>query len=507
MPIQSTFKEPTIFEAIVNFAGMFGLVALIALIIVLVFKLEKIKQLSEELAKLKRAFDELDGQAKLIVQTDLELHRAQEELDKKIAGLVTLQKLTRLISTTLDEEEIYKKIEEKHVTELGFDKALTFTRDNKGGLVIKSLIGYTVEEVNRVLREFSNHPLILDKILNKNQIFSSMDVDRSAKEIPIFLKALELASFVCAPITQKNGAIGALIMGCESAYTHITEGDKDLVYILATQIGQATENAKLFEETWLSHQELELKIQQRTKELSDALEEISTISKRKSDFISAVSHELRTPLTSIKGYASILAAGKLGELPLAAKERVEKINKHSDNLSQLINNLLDISRIESGRVEMKFEPLSLKLMVESLSDMLAPAMKEKNIELVTDIPADIPAVRADKSQLERVFINLAGNAIKFVPLESGRITIKAKPLEHEIVLVSVSDNGIGISEKDLNKLGEEFFRVDNEVNAKVKGTGLGLSLVKHIIEAHKGKLSISSSLGKGSSFSFTLPKA
>ena len=507
MPIQSTFKEPTIFEAIVNFAGMFGLVALIALIIVLVFKLEKIKQLSEELTKLKRAFDELDGQAKLIVQTDLELHRAQEELDKKIAGLVTLQKLTRLISTTLDEEEIYKKIEEKHVTELGFDKALTFTRDNKGGLVIKSLIGYTVEEANRVLKEFSNHPLILDKILNKNQIFSSMDVDRSAKEIPIFLKALELASFVCAPITQKNGAIGALIMGCESAYTHITEGDKDLVYILATQIGQATENAKLFEETWLSHQELELKIQQRTKELSDALEEISTISKRKSDFISAVSHELRTPLTSIKGYASILAAGKLGELPLAAKERVEKINKHSDSLSQLINNLLDISRIESGRVEMKFEPLSLKLMVESLSDMLAPALKEKNIELITDIPADIPAVRADKSQLERVFINLAGNALKFVPLESGRITIKAKQLEHEMILISVSDNGIGISEKDLNKLGEEFFRVDNEVNAKVKGTGLGLSLVKHIIEAHKGKLSISSSLGKGSSFSFTLPKA
>ncbi len=507
MPIQTTFKEPSIFESIVNFIGMFGFVALIGTIIVLVFKLEKIKELTNELTKLKRAFDELDGQAKLIVQTDLELHRTQEELDKKISGLVTLQKLTRLISTTLDEEEIYKKIEEKYVTELGFDRALAFCRDDKGNLHLKTLIGYTVQEGEKILKEFINHRIILDKVLDKNQIFSSLDTDKSSKEIPAFMTTLDVASFVCAPITQKNGAIGALVMGCESQYTHLTEGDRDIVYILATQIGQATENAKLFEETWRSQQELEHKIQQRTKELSEALEAIKTISKRKSDFISAVSHELRTPLTSIKGYASILAAGKLGELPQQAKERIEKINKHSDNLSQLINNLLDISRIESGRVEMKFEPISIKAMVESLSDMLAPPMKEKGIELVTDIPNDTPFVKADRSQLDRVFINLVGNAIKFVPLNAGKITIKAKALDHDMVQVSISDNGIGISEKDLTKLGEEFFRVDNDVNAKVKGTGLGLSLVKHIIEAHQGKLSISSILGKGSTFSFTLPKA
>jgi len=486
---------------------MFGLVALIVLIIVLVFNLEKIKQLSEELAKLKRAFNELDGQAKLIVQTDLELHRAQEELDKKIAGLVTLQKLTRLISTTLDEEEIYRKMEEKHVTELGFDRALAFSRSEKNELTIKSLVGYTVEEANRILNEFSNHSAIMDKIFTKGQIFSSIDNDKTSKDIPSFLKALELSSFVCAPITQKNGTIGALIMGCESAYTHLTEGDKDIVYILATQIGQATENAKLFEETYRSHQELELKIQQRTKELSDALEEIKTISKRKSDFISAVSHELRTPLTSIKGYASILAAGKLGELPQQAKERVEKINKHSDSLSQLINNLLDISRIESGRVELKFEPINIKNTIEGLKDMFAPVMKEKGIEFDEEVAPETPAVNADRVQFERIFINLIGNAVKFVPQGAGKVTVRAKPVDHGMVQVSVSDNGIGISEKDLNKLGEEFFRVDNEVNAKVKGTGLGLSLVKHIIEAHKGKLNISSIVGKGSTFSFTVPKA
>jgi signal transduction histidine kinase len=506
MPIASTFRETTIFENIVNFAGMFGLVGLIALVIILVFKIEKIKTLSAELAKLRRAFDELDNQAKLIIQTDLELHRAQEELDKKVSGLVTLQKLIRLISTTLDEEEIYKKLDEKHTSELGFDREIAFSKDADGAYHIKSAVGYTIDEAAGILKEFLDQPLVVDKVLHKNNIFSSLDSDKASKEIPHFLKMLDLASFVCAPIMQKNGAIGALLIGCESPYTHLTEGDKDIVYILSTQIGQALENAKLFEETWRSHQELELKINQRTKELSAALEEIKTISKRKSDFISAVSHELRTPLTSIKGYASIVAAGKLGELPAAAKERVEKINKHSDNLTQLINNLLDISRIESGRQELKFEAVSLKNLAENLEDMLAPPMKEKDIEFAVDVPADLPAAKADKSQLERVFINLIGNAIKFTP-PAGRITIKARPQEHDMLQVTVSDSGIGIAEKDLAKVFEEFYRVDNDVNQQVKGTGLGLSLVKSIVEAHKGKLTVTSQLGRGSHFIFTLPKA
>lgn len=506
MPVSNVLKEPTIFETIINFAGLFGILGVIGLVIAVIFISEKNKNLATELKKLQRAFDELDGQAKLIVRTDLELHRAQEELDKKIAGLVTLQKLTRMISTTLDEEEIFKKIDEKHLTEIGFDRAIAFIKNEKNNLSIKMSIGYAVEEAERIVQKIMLHPSIVDKIFHRNAIFSSLDTDKTSKEIPEFLHTLELASFICAPILQKNGVLGVMIFGCESSYTDLTEGDKDLVYVLASQIGQALENAKLFEETWRSHQELELKIQQRTKELTQALEEIKIISKRKSDFISAVSHELRTPLTSIKGYASIVAAGKLGELPLAAKERVEKINLHSDSLTQLINNLLDISRIESGRQELRLEPLNLKNLVDALGDMLAPPMKDKGIEWATDIASDFPAVRADKNQIERVFINLVGNSIKFTP-NGGRITVRARVTNPEMVQISVSDTGLGIPEKDLDKIFEEFYRVDNEVNTKVKGTGLGLSLVKYIVEAHKGKLTVSSQANKGSTFSFTLPKA
>ncbi len=505
MPPTSTFNAPTSLEILISYMGMFGMIAVIVLVIILVFKMEKIKELKTELAKLRRAFEELDGQAKLIVQTDVELHKAQEELDKKISSLVTLQKLSRLISTTLDEEEIFQKLDEKHITELGFDRAVVFCRDETKGYLLKAAIGYTAEEADRIMKLMTGMPLLMDTVMNKHKVLSTLEMDRAAKETPHLLSMLGLSSFVCAPMMQKEGAIGLLLMGSESPYTHMTEGDKDLVYILATQIGQSIENAKLFEEQWHAQQELENKIQLRTKELSAALEEIKIVSKRKSDFINAVSHELRTPLTSIKGYASILAAGKLGELPAAAKERVEKINKHSDNLSELINGLLDISRIESGRVEMKLEPLDLLSMAQSLADMLAPPMKDKNVEFVVDIPEGLPQVRADKGQLERVFINLIGNAIKFTP-PGGRITVAARPVDNTMIQVGVSDTGIGISEHDLKKLGEEFFRVDNDVNAKVKGTGLGLSLVKRIIEAHKGTFSISSQLNHGSTFSFTLPK-
>jgi signal transduction histidine kinase len=504
--IPTTLNAQPQLEMIVSYAGMFGLIGLITMIIVLVFKMEKIKELQTELGKLRRAFNELDNQAKLIVQTDLELHRAQEELDKKVSGLVTLQELTRMIATTLDEEEIFKKIEEKHITALGFDKAVAFTKnpdDETFGVRIN--LGYTAEESGKVMRLLTTHPLLIDKVLDKNKIFASTDTDKVGKEIPRLLALMALSSFVCAPILLKNGAIGALLLGSESSYTPLTEGDKDLVYILAAQIGEALENAKLYEETWRSHQELEHKIQQRTKELSAALEEIKIISKRKSDFISAVSHELRTPLTSIKGYASIVAAGKLGELPPAAKERIEKINKHSDNLSELINNLLDISRIESGRVEMKREPLNILSMAESIADMLAPPLKERGLELVLDIPTGLPVGVGDKIQIERVFINLIGNALKFTP-PGGKITVRARSADDGMLHISVSDTGIGIPEKDLDKIFEEFFRVDNEVNQKVKGTGLGLTLVKFIVEAHKGKLSASSHLNKGTTFTFTLPK-
>ena len=284
----------------------------------------------------------------------------------------------------------------------------------------------------------------------------------------------------------------------------MTEGDEELITILANQLGQALENARLFEKTWLAQQALEKKVEERTRQLSGALEEVKKISKRKTEFVSSVSHELRTPLTSIKGYASILLAGKLGNVPQEIKERLEKINRHSDELVHMINDLLDISRIESGRMTMQQESLNLKDIADKIADMLAVQIKDRRLELTVDIPANANKILADRNQIERVFTNLIWNACKFTP-EKGRISISAHK-EGKAVRVDIADTGCGIPESVQEAIFEEFYRVDNAINEQVKGTGLGLALVKHIIEAHQGRIWVKSKIGEGSTFSFTLPE-
>jgi len=198
-------------------------------------------------------------------------------------------------------------------------------------------------------------------------------------------------------------------------------------------------------------------------------------------------------------------AGKLGAVPAPVKERLEKINKHSDSLTKLVNDLLDIARIESGKVEMKLEKLNLKDLLSEVVDITAPQTKEKEIQLAIDIPGKAPACLADKVQLGRVLTNLLGNAIKFTP-EKGKISIKARDVKG-LLQIDVRDSGIGIGEEDLAKIFDEFYREDNAINQKIKGAGLGLSLVKRIVEAHKGKIWVSSKRGRGATFCFTLPKA
>ena len=461
---------------------------------------EKNKKLTKSLKKLRLSFNELDEQARMIVRTDLELNKTQEELDKRISGLDALQKTSRLISTTLDENEIYHCLDLTTLIELGFEKYFILTPQEKFEFESRLCFGFTQEEEKNILDKIKNDPFFPD-MMQKKELVSSM---RATKEqLNKITDVFSLKHFVITPFFAQKDIFGIIIAGNEDRSISINEGDEELISILADQIGQAIKNARLFEEVYRSSQKLELTVQERTKQLSSALEEVQKISNTKSEFISAVSHELRTPLTSIKGYASILMTGKLGDIPDKVKDRLEKINKHSDNLVKLINDLLDISRIESGRVEMSFLKHNLASSVANIEDLLLPQMKEKNIKFVSEIPDNLPDISVDVGQIERVLINLVGNAVKFTPNE-GTITIAINH-DEEKVTVSVSDTGVGISEKDTAKLFDEFYRVDNEINQNVKGTGLGLALAKKIIVAHNGKIWLTSKVNEGTTFYFTLP--
>jgi signal transduction histidine kinase len=469
----------------------------------LLSKVQKLKEKEKQVEALKASLEEMDEQAKLIMRTDMELNKTQEELDKKISGLDILQKLSRDISTTLEEKQIFKKISNEYLEDLGFERSLAFLwSDLKKEFHPYLNLGYDDSETEKIKTAVNlDKGYYLDLIRSGRSASSAFIPDDFLTKDKIY-QLFQVRSFIICPILAQEGDQGFIFVGTQNLETCITEGEQELITILANQIGQTLDNARLFEKTWRSQQELEIKVEERTRQLTQALDEVGKISKRKSDFISSVSHELRTPLTSIKGYAAILLAGKLGSVPDEIRNRLEKINRHSDELVHMVNDLLDISRIESGKVNMNMEGLDLKYIADKVADLLSEQLKTKNITFSSNIPEDCQKILADRSQIERVFINLVGNALKFTP-EKGKISINAQR-SGRVIQIDVIDTGFGIPEDAQDKIFEEFFRVENAINQEVKGTGLGLALVKHIVEAHQGRIWVKSKLSEGSTFSFTL---
>jgi len=473
----------------------------------ILYLFERNKRLDSE-EKNKRLEDiirQLDEQARIIIKTDLALNKTQEELDKKVMGLYTLHELGKKTGSTFNIDDLFALINKPLVSKLGFSRALIMLKDEASGTIfMKTSIGYSDADIRRIEKQLNKGQVTLPLFKKGGFLLVNRDLEKIEHE-DILSDIFKIESFLTVSIVVKDEAVGFILMGNLSSYSRVTEGDAELLSVLASQIGTAIENSRLYTELFDSHQDLGRRVKERTKELARLNEELKRLDKMKSDFVSAVSHELRTPLTSIKGYASILMAGKLGEVSPAQKERLEKIDKHSNSLTHLINNLLDIARIESGRVQMETKDISIKELLETIVDIIAPQIKEKNISLKINLNKNVDKIKADEGQLERVFLNLLSNAIKFTP-EKGRITIYIKDKDDSIEF-SIEDTGIGIPKEDLKKVFEEFFRSENAPAQKIKGTGLGLSLVKKIIEAHKGKLWVDSELGKGTTFIFTIPKS
>lgn len=224
----------------------------------------------------------------------------------------------------------------------------------------------------------------------------------------------------------------------------------------------------------------------------------------RTDFVSNVTHELRTPLTAIRGFAETLLEGALDD-PETAHHFVGIIKRESDHLGRLIEDLLDLSRIESGRWKMKKEPVQLARLAAETIGRLAPKARELGVDLRISVPADLPELPGDPGRLAQVLLNLVDNALKYTPA-GGTVTVSAADAGSE-VSVSVADTGAGIPKADLPRIFERFYRVDKARTRTTGGTGLGLSIVKHIVDAHGGTIGVVSDAGQGAVFTFTLPKS
>jgi len=258
---------------------------------------------------------------------------------------------------------------------------------------------------------------------------------------------------------------------------------------------------------------LEHRVNERTAELEQALDELKRLDELKDGFLSSVSHELRTPLTSIRSFSEILLQYDR-ENPETQREFLQIINTESERLTRLINDLLDLSRIQAGGMVWQDGPLSIREVIEDVAKAQHQLREEKSLQLKLDISPDLPIVHADRDRIQQVLTNLLGNAIKF-SVEGGEIRICGEPVNGkgsgetpEWVRVSVSDQGIGIEEKDYEVIFDRFHQIPTESSKdKPKGTGLGLPICKEVISHYGGDIWVESEEGKGSTFSFVLPVA
>jgi PAS domain S-box-containing protein len=231
------------------------------------------------------------------------------------------------------------------------------------------------------------------------------------------------------------------------------------------------------------------------------LKELDTM---KSDFVSSVSHELRTPLTAIKGSVDNMLDGLTGALNEKQIRYLTRIKSNADRLSRLINDLLDLSRIEAGRIELKPARVEVAELARDITETLRPIAAEKFIELEI-APVNGPVTAwADRDKITQVIMNLIGNALKFTPLR-GKVTVKVERTADSNVRVSIADTGPGIPRAEAAKIFDKFYQVPTAEKQKTRGTGLGLAISKSLVEMHGGKIWMDSEVGQGSTFSFTLP--
>jgi two-component system, OmpR family, phosphate regulon sensor histidine kinase PhoR len=232
--------------------------------------------------------------------------------------------------------------------------------------------------------------------------------------------------------------------------------------------------------------------------------ELRRLERVRTEFVANVSHELRTPLTSIRGYLETLLDGALEE-PANARRFLEVAHTHAKRLSRLVDDLLQLSDIETGKVVLKLAPLVLHDVAADVAAIFEKQAAEKPLTLVNQVPSDL-RVQADWDRLTQILVNLVDNAVKYTP-QRGHITLAASRRPHGLVTVWVADTGIGIPSIDLPRITERFYRVDKARSRELGGTGLGLAIVKHMVQAHGGELWLESELGKGTTVYFTLPEA
>jgi signal transduction histidine kinase len=446
-------------------------------------------RLTSEAAELVRSKEEMQSRYEAL-QTRHEMrHKTEEILRERNRELLILRKIGESILGSLDLKAILEQILEQAILIGSFDL---------GNIRLFDTGGDTLEVVVSRGYRFPENALSHRRISRTLDAASSRFGDRIFKE-PCYeehvqqceglrtLKKEGVESFVEVPVRAEGQVLGVIQLASRTPHQFSRE-ELHLLDAIGNHMGFAVQRAQLYEETKRQASELE------------------QASKLQADFSAMIAHDLRSPLMNITGIAELMAEGTFGNVTEEQKKWLTRIRANGHNLVDLVSDFLDVSKLESGYVEVKKEAVALGDLIQKTVENYRVLALDKQISLRAALDSSLPAVNADPRRLEQVFSNLLSNAIKFTG-QNGEVEVGAARLDATLVRVWVRDNGEGIPADEIGQIFQKYRQGGNTKNSDQKGTGLGLVICKMIVDAHGGKIWVDSEPQKGSTFYFSLPLA
>ncbi len=414
--------------------------------------------------------------ARLFAETELEAERR-----------ANLYELGRSLAESLDPQDIAQVAVEGLAALVDLPEISLFRYDSEQEMLyMLGVTGAVGEQMRGLSMPLSQSPDAEQAVRSR-----AIQVDGDTFGVPTleneFSRSMGFTASMIVPIQIAEQVIAALILDETRGPRTFSRDETTLIQSVAAQVGIALQNAYQYQEQ------------------VQVAEQLRGIDRLKSEFLASMSHELRTPLNSIIGYAEVLLDGIDGDLTEDMQEDVETIHGSGRHLLNLINDVLDLAKIEAGQMDMRMEPVSLAHIANEVIATSRVLLTGKPVDLVMELDESLPGVEADPLRLRQIVSNLVTNAIKFT--EEGSVTISAAPLADDpsMLKVSITDTGIGISSDNLPLVFERFRQVDQSATRRVGGTGLGLAITRQLVQMHGGDIWVESEEGVGSIFSFTVP--
>ena len=418
-----------------------------------------------------------------------ELDERTHELTRSVGELKALGEVSQVVSSTLDLEAVLTRIVSHAVQLSGTDGGAIYEYDEPSEEFLLRATDHMEEELINALR--ANPPHLGDGLVGRAastrepiQIPNILEEHTYALRMRQLLERFGFRASLAVPLLREDRIIGGLVVRRKSTGEFRPEVI-ELLKTFATQSVLAIQNARLF------------------REIEDKSRQIEAANRHKSEFLANMSHELRTPLNAIIGFSEVLQEKLFGELNEKQAEYTDDILTSGRHLLSLINEILDLSKVEAGRMELELATFDLPLAIDNARTFVRESATKHGIALDVAVDDRLGDFLGDERKIKQILLNLLSNAVKFTP-EGGRIGIDARQTDGSVE-ISVSDTGVGIAAEDQPKVFEEFRQVGSDYAHKVEGTGLGLTLAKKFVELHGGKIWVESEAGKGSTFTFTLP--